>query len=62
MHSFFFPLVLHFAVHAADPSTTWTFDRIESAGGHSATIVGHPRVIDTPLGKAIQFDSRSPFL
>lgn len=56
------PLVLQFAVHAADPSTTWIFDRIESAGGHSATIVGHPRVIDTPAGKAIQFDGRGDAL
>ena len=31
------------------------FDNIERIGGHPATILGHPKVIDTPRGKAIQF-------
>ena len=35
---------------------TWTFDRLDQIGGHSATILGHPRVIDTPQGKAVQFN------
>ena len=34
----------------------WTFDRLEAIGGHLTTIVGHPRVIETPLGKAVQFN------
>jgi len=34
----------------------WTFDRLDKIGGHSATVIGHPRVIDTSLGKAIEFN------
>jgi len=37
-------------------SETWTFDRLTSIGGHPATILGHPHVIETPQGKAIQFN------
>ena len=34
----------------------WTFDRLDRIGGLRTTIVGHPRVIKTPLGKAVQFN------
>jgi len=42
----------------ADPPTqeVWTFDRIDRVGGHTTTILGHPRVIDTPFGKAVEFN------
>jgi Concanavalin A-like lectin/glucanases superfamily len=32
------------------------FDRLDKIGGHPATALGHPRVIGTPLGKAVQFN------
>jgi hypothetical protein len=35
---------------------TWTFDRVDRIGGHVTAILGHPRVIDTPLGKAVEFN------
>jgi len=35
---------------------TWTFDRLDRIGGHSTTVLGSPQVVDTPLGKAVQFD------
>lgn len=35
---------------------TWYFDRLDQIGGHPITLLGHPRVIDTPAGKAIQFN------
>jgi hypothetical protein len=38
------------------PPETWTFDNLTSIGGHPSTLLGHPRVIDTPLGKAVQFN------
>jgi hypothetical protein len=38
------------------PSETWTFDRLDRIGGHPATILGHPRVIETPQGRAVQFN------
>ena len=34
----------------------WTFDRLDRIGGHPTTVLGNPRVIDTPVGKAIEFD------
>jgi len=42
----------------ADPPTqeVWTFDRIDRVGVHTTTILGHPRVIDTPFGKAVEFN------
>src|SRR5260221_14782560 len=34
----------------------WKFDRLDQIGGHKTTVFGHPKVIETPLGKAIQFN------
>jgi hypothetical protein len=34
----------------------WTFDRLDRIGGHPTTVLGHPRVVDTPVGKAVAFD------
>jgi hypothetical protein len=34
----------------------WTFDRLDRIGGYQTTVLGNPRVIDTPIGKAIEFD------
>jgi Concanavalin A-like lectin/glucanases superfamily len=43
--------------HAADDaSTTWRFDRLDRLGGHPTTQLGDPRVVDTPLGAAVEFD------
>jgi Concanavalin A-like lectin/glucanases superfamily len=36
--------------------TTWTFDSLEKIGGLSVKAEGGPKVIDTPIGKAVQFD------
>lgn len=40
---------------AADP-VVWNLDNLRSIGGHAVTVTGEPRVIETPLGKAIEFD------
>jgi len=37
-------------------TTVWTFDRLENIGGHKTTVLGQPRIIDSPLGKAVEFD------
>jgi hypothetical protein len=37
-------------------SVTWHFDRLDEIGGHRTTVLGHPQVIQTPAGKAIQFN------
>jgi Concanavalin A-like lectin/glucanases superfamily len=41
---------------AADKSMMWNFDRLDNLGGHAVTVLGHPRVIDTPKGKAVEFN------
>jgi len=33
----------------------WNFDSITQIGGHAVTAEGHPSVISTPAGKAVQF-------
>lgn len=42
----------------ADPpmQTVWNFDRLDRIGGIATTVVGEPRVIQTPAGKAVEFD------
>ena len=44
------------ATAADPPAVTWTFDRVDRIGGHPITVLGHPRVIDTPDGKAVEFN------
>jgi hypothetical protein len=34
----------------------WKFERLDKIGGLPITVLGHPHVIKTPLGKAIQFN------
>jgi len=38
------------------PGVVWRFNRIDSLGGHATTMVGHPHVIDSPYGKAVEFN------
>jgi hypothetical protein len=38
------------------PAQTWRFDSISRIAGHNTTVLGHPQVISTPAGKAIQFN------
>lgn len=40
----------------APDQTRWTFDRLSNIGGAATTVEGDPRLIDTPYGKAVQFD------
>jgi hypothetical protein len=44
------------AAAAQTPQEVWTLDRLDRIGGHTTKILGEPRVIDTPLGKAVEFD------
>jgi hypothetical protein len=41
---------------AEQGAEVWTFDRLDRLGSHPTTLVGEPRVVDTPLGKAVEFD------
>jgi len=36
----------------------WTIDNLMSIGGHKTEVLGVPRVIETPAGKAIEFDGK----
>jgi alpha/beta superfamily hydrolase len=40
----------------ADQHVLWTFDRLDRIGGHQTTVEGNPKVIDSPVGKAVEFD------
>jgi hypothetical protein len=49
--------VLCIAAFAAQPGgETWRFDNTERIGGHKTTVLGHPRLIETPGGKALEFN------
>jgi hypothetical protein len=48
-------LALAVSVSAQD-SVTWILDDPQRVGGHRTEILGAPKAIDTPLGKAIYFD------
>ncbi len=39
-----------------DDPVLWQLDNLESIGGHKVTVAGNPVVIDTPGGKALEFD------
>jgi hypothetical protein len=39
-----------------DRPEVWIFDHTDKIGGLHTTILGHPKVIKTPLGKAVQFN------
>jgi hypothetical protein len=42
---------------AAPPGAKlWRFDRLDKIDGHKVTVLGHPRVIRTPWGKALEFN------
>jgi hypothetical protein len=39
-----------------EASETWRFDNLTSIGGYETQVEGKPRLIDTPQGKAIEFN------
>jgi hypothetical protein len=41
---------------AATAATVWHVDSLERIGGHPATVLGNPRVVETPAGRAVEFD------
>ena len=41
---------------AAAHAELWTFNRLNVIGGHQPNLVGHPHLIETPRGKAIEFN------
>jgi hypothetical protein len=60
-------LLVAFIVRAQSPASDtpsaaqakiWRFDRTDRIGGHPTEVLGHPTVIETPYGKAVQFDGK----
>jgi hypothetical protein len=52
-------LAIALAAACALPSAAqelWRFDQTASLGGHPTKVLGHPQVIDTPMGKAVAFN------
>ncbi len=45
-----------FAVRGAERAKIWTFDRVDKIGGLPTMVLGHPQIIKTPMGKAVQFN------
>jgi Concanavalin A-like lectin/glucanases superfamily len=43
-------------------AVVWNLDNIQSIGGHRTMVLGGPMVIDTPEGKALQFDGQDDAL
>jgi hypothetical protein len=41
---------------AAPGEQVWRFDRLDAIGGHATHVIGDPKLIDTPYGKAVQFN------
>ncbi len=40
----------------ARQETIWHFDRTDAIGGHPTQVLGHPKVIESPFGKAVEFN------
>jgi hypothetical protein len=49
-------LAASLAVAQTPAAETWNFDNLTSIGGHPVEVAGHPQVIESPYGKAIQFN------
>jgi len=45
-----------YGANAAPKQTTWIFDRLDRIGGVPVKVEGNPKVVETPVGKAIEFD------
>ncbi len=48
--------VLSIAFSQQDDVEVWRFDRLDRLGSHPTRVLGSPRLVDTPLGTAVEFD------
>lgn len=44
---------------AAQTATEWLVDNTTAIGGHAVTVVGAPRVVETEVGRALEFNGAS---
>jgi hypothetical protein len=42
-----------------DGIVTWNVNNLSAIGGHPAFVIGEPKIIGTPAGKALEFDGKS---
>jgi hypothetical protein len=42
--------------YAEDSQIVWNLDNLETIAGHQIIVEGDPKIIDTPNGKAVEFD------
>jgi Concanavalin A-like lectin/glucanases superfamily len=57
MAAVYFPPANAAAAPPDPPMTqTWTFDHLDQIGGHKTTVLGDPHIVDSPVGKAVEFD------
>ena len=57
MHCFVILIAFSMIAAAADKADkVWVFDRLDKIGGHPVKVEGHPKVVKTKIGKAIQFN------
>lgn len=45
-----------------DDTTVWRFESLDEIGGHAVEIQGDPELIDTSVGKAVEFDGEDDAL
>jgi hypothetical protein len=45
-----------YAQAAAPRTQIWRFDRLDRMGGYATQVLGHPQIIETPYGNAVQFN------
>ena len=48
--------LIRFLQRPPQSAATWRIDNLTRIGGHPVTVLGAPRVVDTPHGKAVEFD------
>ncbi len=48
-----------YPARAAERPETWTFDRLDRIGGHRAGVMGAPKLVRSPYGRAVKFDGVS---
>jgi len=54
--------VAAYAAQSRVAQLTWDFDNLTTIGGLPVAVGGHPKVISSPVGKAIEFDGKEDSL
>lgn len=45
-----------------EKSEIWEIDNLEQIGGHDVTVIGNPEVVETEIGRAVEFDGEGDML